>query len=175
MGTLLFATDLGPHTSELLQYFEQMFQDSTSELVVVHAIEPLGSAASALAGAILPEDLRRQLDGQGMLALAKSVQRELARTLASASEQGCRSFERVREIRVVPGRPAEVILAEAERYRVDAIVIGSHGGSATPTALGSVSARVLQTARVPVLLVPLARVAHPEVTSDISRLPTARH
>jgi nucleotide-binding universal stress UspA family protein len=45
--------------------------------------------------------------------------------------------------RVLEGHPAEVILAEAERWRADLVVVGSHGfGPVTRRVLGSVSQAV---------------------------------
>lgn len=52
------------------------------------------------------------------------------------------------------GEPAEVIIEVAERYKVDAIVIGSRGhGFVKRVLLGSVSNQVLQHAPCPVLVV----------------------
>ena len=59
---------------------------------------------------------------------------------------------------LVEGPSVEKILHEAERRRVDAIVIGSHGHAALyRVLLGSVSEGVVRKARCPVLLVPAAR------------------
>lgn len=52
------------------------------------------------------------------------------------------------------GEPAQVIVHQAEVLGADHIVLGSHGWSATLGALlGSVAARVVHGAKVPVLLV----------------------
>ena len=53
------------------------------------------------------------------------------------------------------GRAAEAIAQSAERFVVDAIVLGSHGkGGALQSLLGSVSQGVVSLARRPVVVVP---------------------
>src|SRR6185436_15381482 len=56
------------------------------------------------------------------------------------------------------GKPAETIVAAAERLNVDAISIGSHGRSGVARAvIGSVAEAVVCGARRPVLIVPVRR------------------
>ena len=53
------------------------------------------------------------------------------------------------------GKPAEAIVAAAERLNVDAINLGSHGrGGVARAVLGSVAEAVVRHARYPVLVVP---------------------
>ena len=55
---------------------------------------------------------------------------------------------------VVYGDPAETILAHADKLGANEIVIGSHGAHPVVAAvLGSVAYRVVQEARVPVVVV----------------------
>jgi len=57
---------------------------------------------------------------------------------------------------VESGAPAARIVAYAERYRVDLIVLGTHGRTGVTRALlGSVAERVVRTAPCPVLTVPV--------------------
>lgn len=64
-------------------------------------------------------------------------------------------FDPVSVVDDATGPVAETILAHAERHGVAAIVVGSRGLSASrATILGSVSSRVTQNARHPVLVVP---------------------
>lgn len=61
----------------------------------------------------------------------------------------------VRDIRVLAGHPAEVILKQAKKERADVIVMGSHGHTAFgEMLLGSVAHKVTQRSEIPVLLVP---------------------
>jgi nucleotide-binding universal stress UspA family protein len=82
-------------------------------------------------------------------------------------------------VEVRDGDPDDVLLAAVEDEHADLLVVGSHGVRGMPElALGSTSLRVLQAARVPVLVVPATarRVhlrrptdAHPERASSSPR------
>jgi nucleotide-binding universal stress UspA family protein len=55
---------------------------------------------------------------------------------------------------LLQGSPAEVILSYAKEHGADVIVIGSRGlGGIREFVLGSVSHNVVQSARIPVLVV----------------------
>ncbi|HET6832947.1 MAG TPA: universal stress protein [Acidimicrobiales bacterium] len=69
-----------------------------------------------------------------------------------ARSPGCHRVE------VRDGDPVDVLLAAAEDEPADLLVVGSRGvGDRPELALGSTSLRVLQAARVPVLVVPALR------------------
>lgn len=58
------------------------------------------------------------------------------------------------QVELLQGSPAEVILNYAKEHGIDAIVIGSRGlGGIREFVLGSVSHNVVQSARIPVLVV----------------------
>lgn len=55
--------------------------------------------------------------------------------------------------KVLPGKPANVILREIETEKIDLVVMGSHGyGAIAGAILGSVSQRVLHGAKCSVLI-----------------------
>ncbi|WP_019913663.1 universal stress protein [Paenibacillus sp. HW567] len=57
-------------------------------------------------------------------------------------------------VELLQGSPAEVILSYAKEHAIDVIVIGSRGlGGIREFVLGSVSHNVVQSARIPVLVV----------------------
>jgi nucleotide-binding universal stress UspA family protein len=69
--------------------------------------------------------------------------------------------------RVVPGRPASVILETADEVDADLIVLGSRGrGPITSMILGSVSAEVADQARASVLIARRAGVSRALVATD---------
>jgi nucleotide-binding universal stress UspA family protein len=68
---------------------------------------------------------------------------------------------------LMAGRAASLLLAEAEKWRADLIVVGSRGrGRVTSLLLGSVSTEILERARVPVLVVRRAAAATALVAVD---------
>jgi nucleotide-binding universal stress UspA family protein len=71
------------------------------------------------------------------------------------------------------GHVARRILEEADATRADVIVVGSHGRSGFERlVLGSVTSRLLHTAKVPVLVVPPDAPDQPDVSFDTIVCPT---
>lgn len=86
--------------------------------------------------ASLQQQVRERIDGH--LARAKRALEVPGRTVES---------------KLLLGRPADVIVEEADRIGADVIVVGSHGHGAVASALlGSVSAEVVDHAPCPVLV-----------------------
>jgi len=98
-----------------------------------------------------------------------------ASATVSASERHLGGRDFAVEGRVTRGRPATEIVEEARRFGADLVVLGSRGhGTIEAMVLGSVSAEVVERARVPVLVVrgPEPRLEHVLVAWDHS--PAAR-
>lgn len=88
--------------------------------------------------------------------------RSWRRTLSALVEQTwCAPFAgspATPRVEVHDGDPVDVLLGAAEHEHADLLVVGSRGvGNRQELALGSTSLRVLQAARVPVLVVPARR------------------
>jgi nucleotide-binding universal stress UspA family protein len=140
--TVLAPTDLSavgnaavPHAYALLRG-----TGGVVELCFVHE-HPLPSPAFAY-------DLPVQLTGDERAALDKQLR---ALVPGEAEALGITTHVSV----IDGGKPAETIVAAAERLNVDAISLGSHGRSGVSRALlGSVAEAVVRHARRPVLIVP---------------------
>jgi nucleotide-binding universal stress UspA family protein len=96
---------------------------------------------------------------QELLALAGAERStELLREIPEAAIVG---IERVHlEAASVVGPPAAAILRAAHDHHADAVAVGSRGIGATSGDSGSVSAELLRTADVPVLVIPPTAVNH---------------
>ncbi len=148
---ILYTTDLGPRSLEVLRHaigFAQALQARLHLVTVATPSEHRGSMLSVfvpekpVAGGLGSERIRSTLEGR-LEAFATANPDFDPRTVLES-------------IQVLEGDPAELILREAERIPVDLIVLGSHGH--TPIGemlLGSVAHKVTIKARVPVLLVPI--------------------
>ncbi len=152
--TILYATDLSEHAVLAFRYALSLAQRYDARIVVVHAVEPLSPMTKSMVEVYLTPETRERLEREGRERLMERLRERLE---LFCQEELCtdpQGRDRVRDIRLVEGRPAEVILDEAERVRADLIVMGSHGHSAVgEILLGSTAHRVTQRARVPVLLV----------------------
>jgi nucleotide-binding universal stress UspA family protein len=134
---VLLATDLSPRAETARTLVAGLALPSGSSVRIVYAIEPL------------PTIIR---DEDPILDLTPEDERELQAQLETFAAP-IRSPERSVEIALRFGRAADVIVAEAERFAADLVVVGSRGRGALATMLlGSVSAEVVDRAPCPVLV-----------------------
>jgi nucleotide-binding universal stress UspA family protein len=128
---ILVPTDFSPSAEAALALVRERFPDAACRLL--HVLDPK-RIADPLAGAAPAKAERGALAG------------ELTARLDEVAREG---DERVVEV----GMPVEVILAEAEAWRADLIVMGTHGRTGLAHFLnGSVAERVARRARRPVLI-----------------------
>lgn len=156
--TILFATDMGPHTHYLLQHVNALAEQHRAKVVVMHAIEPPGCFGDAVVQSFIDSDAQSDLLHANMELIVRGVRARLVDMLEEEFIDGQQGLSRIREVQVLPGRPAEAILEQSGRCEADLIILGSHGAATDqPNLLGSVTSRVLTLARVPVYMVPLVR------------------
>jgi nucleotide-binding universal stress UspA family protein len=156
--TILFATDMGLHTQYMLDHVHHLAGLHGADVVVVHAVEPPGHFGNAVVRAYLCDDVHREYKQEGIGRIIEGVKSRLVDVLEEAFFDGQQGLSKIRDVRVLAGKPADVIMQEASRCSADMIMLGSHGqDTASLNILGSVTSRVLQLSRVPVYMVPLLR------------------
>ena len=135
---VLVATDLSSHAEDALALVAGLAMPAGSAVRIVHVVEPF-PAINALAPA---EMLTLAAEGE------REIMTELDRKAAMFRE---RAF--VVQTALVIGRPADMIVDEAQRFHADLVVMGSRGRRrVAATLLGSVSAEVVDRAPCPVLV-----------------------
>lgn len=128
---ILVPTDFSPSGDAAIALVRQKFPGATCRLL--HVLDPQ-RVADPLAGAAPVEAERASLAA------------ELAARLDELARDG---DERVVEV----GAPVEAILADAEAWRADLIVMGTHGRTGLAHFLnGSVAERVARLSNRPVLI-----------------------
>lgn len=156
--TILFATDMGLQTHYLLHHVNALAVEHRARVIVVHAIEPPGYLGEAVVQSFLCLESPVNLVQSGLEQILQGVKARIVDLLEEEFIDGQQGLSRIRDVRVVAGRPADVILSEAGNCNADLIIIGSHGANTDqPNMLGSVTSRVLQLSRIPVYMVPLVR------------------
>jgi nucleotide-binding universal stress UspA family protein len=154
LKTVLYATDLGRHAPRVLRYALSLARSYGGSVAIVHAVEPLGAAARHMVELYTGQEDIAHAEKSRWPELERSL---LGRLQSLCEGEGCTDDAGrglIFGMRVLPGRPDEVILHEAARIAPDVIVMGSHGHSTVgEILLGSTAHRVAQRATVPVLLV----------------------
>ncbi len=155
--TVLFATDLGPYTPLAFVYVESIARHFDAKICLVHAVPPLSEFTEAIVKSYCSDAVKREvLRARNIKGIIESVRDEVFEMIASNHLIEDNLLNRLGDIIIVPGKPAPIILSEADRLKADLIIIGSHGPDAIDHhVLGSVSSKILQLAKVPVFMVPM--------------------
>lgn len=154
--TILLAVDLGVYTSHLLQHAASLSKHYNARLIVVHAIEPLGSLGNALIKTYLEPKVSEELTTSGLDSIIEQIRFRVIDSITDEYMGGDIDLPRLGEVIVRSGAPVDVILDVAEQYDVDLLVLGSHSPDINGH-LGNVSHKILNISKWPVYLVPHAQ------------------
>jgi universal stress protein F len=138
MKTILVALDASPRASDVLAAAVDQARAFGAKLILLRAVGlpvDLPHAALAMAPANILDDLLQRARAE-LSGVAKTVPADVT----------C-------ETKVEPGTAWQTICEVAKEANVDLIVIGSHGYGALDRLLGTTSARVVNHAERPVLVV----------------------
>ncbi|MBC2721941.1 universal stress protein [Desulfosporosinus sp.] len=137
---ILVATDASEYSRRALRTaleIARVFNAEVELLFVIHLREAYWGY-NAVYSILVPQE---QIEEAGELALEATLE---------GIDLGDTSLIKKKE----QGYPASVILDEIDKENVDLVVMGSHGyGPIVGSVLGSVSQRVVQRAKCPVLIV----------------------
>lgn len=153
--TILYATDLGDHMRPVFRQAIQLARLQQGRIIVLHVMEPLSGTAQAVVDAYLSQKKREQLQLDGMHKILESMRARLESFCEEELGQSADASPLVSDVIVHMGRAGDEIPRQAMDKEADLIVMGtcSHGLLGRGL-LGSTAARVVQTSRVPVLVVP---------------------
>jgi nucleotide-binding universal stress UspA family protein len=147
----------------VFRYALALANQHDAQVIAVSALEPLSTFAKSLVELHISHEQSEEIHNQTQ-ARAKELLRERVARLCEkecADDQVC--TQRVSEIRVEEGQPAQVILAAAKEYAVDLIIMGAHRHTMIGDAiLGSTTHKVLHSAAQPVLVVRIPEGFHEE-------------
>ena len=139
---LLHPTDFSKASGPALRKAVELARRQRAELRLVHVVMP---PALFLEDSFMTAKTWRELTD----ASRRAARRRLAPLLARAKKARVKASAAVLE-----GIPFEEIVREAQRRRIDLVVVGTHGRTGVARFfLGSVAARVLALAPCPVLTV----------------------
>ena len=155
VNTILYATDLGLFGPYMLEHVGDLARSHNAKVYVLHVIEPLGIFADAVLESFVPDESKTNLREYGFNEVMASIRDNVRAAFDNDVNELEGSEVWLKDIHVIGGSPAEVILTDAEAIKADLIVLGSHSGrSDIVTPIGSVATKVLQLSPVPVYLVP---------------------
>lgn len=150
--TILYATDLGPGSAHVFRYALGQAQKNQAQITVLKAMEPLSAFGQSLVELHISHSSSEQMHSEARAQVKKQIEEQLHNFCVK--EACIIDEELVPQIRVVEGKPAGVILAEAKAIGADLIVIGSHGHSTLGDALlGHTANQLAHRSEIPLMLV----------------------
>jgi nucleotide-binding universal stress UspA family protein len=154
---ILLAVDLGAFTPHLLQHAASLSNQYRASMVVVHAVEPLGTLGHALLQTYLKPETSKALTTTGIDSVIEQIRERVIDILTDEYMNGDIKLPRLEGVVVKSGSPVEVILSTAQEIGADVIVLGSHSVESGNSHFGSVSQKVLSHSKWPVYLIPHAQ------------------
>ena len=146
---ILVATDFSEASNAAVVQAAQLAAALGAEVTLIHVLAPGGARRSLAPGASKPPPTQVMSADDEQGAALKRVREEVLGALSQV------------RLQLVSGESAaEAIVEQAERLKVDFIVLGTHGRTGLSHALvGSVAEVVVRRARCPVVVVPHAQSA----------------
>lgn len=151
---ILLAVDLGVYTPHLLHHAASLSNQYRASIVVVHAVEPLGSLGHALLQTYLKPETTKALTTTGMDSVVDQIRTQVIDLLTDEYMNGEMQLPRLEGVVVKSGMPVDVILDTAQEIDADVIVLGSHSAETHDNNLGTVPQKVLAHSKWPVYLIP---------------------
>lgn len=151
--TILYATDLSDHSSNVFQMALDLAKQYKAKLLFLHVVEPLGTTAAAAVNVYFPSGALEALYSQSMDEAYKNINKKME-SLYKKKLEAVMPNEHFQSY-IIEGIPASTIIKSAEKMDADIIVLGSHSHSMLDKLLiGSVANKVVNQSTKPVLLIP---------------------
>jgi nucleotide-binding universal stress UspA family protein len=153
---ILYATDLGIYGPYLMQHVMMLAARFDSEIVVVHAVEPLGIFAKSVIDTYLEPSESEAFAREGFDAVLATIRERVMDAFQEEFSDDEHTRERIAHVYVDAGKPVDVILNRAADEHADLIVVGSHSQNTESAGqLGTVAGKLLQLSDVPIYMVPI--------------------
>lgn len=152
--TILFAAGLGNDTRYVLGHALNLAQKHGARLYVIHSHEALNITDQNLAEIYMLQEGMEDAFEKSLLDTEEKVRLYLEEVCQQVLAKNSAAPELIAEIRVTRHAPKAAILAAAEEFKADLIVMGAHRHFVLNDALlGSTTMKILHSATIPVLVV----------------------
>lgn len=157
--TILFATDLSVNSEFACRYAVYLAEKTDAKIHVLHIAEKLpAEAREALeqSESWMEKFETNEQFHKDRLDNSKRLLTECFDRFWQSLDKAERKLRNhISSMHVIESQPAEAIVQYAEKIEADMIVMGTHQKGAITAFLGSISRRVLKTATIPMLVVPI--------------------
>ena len=156
INKILYTTSLGPYTRSVYRHAIQLAQQNNAELIMLHAVNPVGELGEALIRQYLPQELVAKVHKEGI----SRVIAQMEERVRLFFDEELNSLDYPVQVAVTPkvieGNHNEVILETAQQEQVDMIVMGTENKLGLHSQ-SHTTQQVIKRAKVPVLVVPTGK------------------
>ncbi len=145
MKRILVAIDLMDETDQLIETAKRLIKQCNGELCIVHSESIENYLVSS------EFDIYPSIEIPAMIDIRKkSIETQLKKIAAGLTKEGI-----VSQCILMDGTTAENILKEANEFKADLIIIGSHKhGRFYHLILGSLHDRLINNSSIPIMIIP---------------------
>ncbi len=158
--TILYPTDLGIYSNYMLQQVLALAEDNNARVIIMHAVEPMGVFADAVLETYVPREMMGELKAYGLDAVMDAIRQQVLEAFQQELIDSPYDADRIVDMRVLKGSPADMILQESVVVGADLITLGSCGVMRDLPLLGSTASKVLQLSQIPVYMIPVVYTQH---------------
>ncbi|MGK2945026.1 MAG: universal stress protein [Desulfuromonadales bacterium] len=163
INKILYATGMGAGAPYVFRYALALARQHDAQIIAVSALEPLSTFARSLVELHISHEQSAEIHCKAQIQAKEQLRERIARLCEKECGTDPQCKQRVNEIRIDEGQPAQVILTAAREYAVDMIIMGAHRHTVIGDAvLGSTTHKVLHSAAQPVLVVRIPAGFHEE-------------
>lgn len=154
--TILYPTDLGSHMRPVFRFAISLARQYQAKIEMLHVLESLSLSSRRVMEIYLSKQEVDRLREDGFREVRHKMRKRLADFCESELGVPAEESGLILETRVMLGSPAETICDEAEKRKVDLIVMGTHTDpSLGHRLIGSTARKLTHISRIPVLIVPV--------------------
>lgn len=160
---ILYATGMGAGAPHVFRYALALAKHHDAQIIAVSALEPLSTFAQSLVELHISHEQSAQIHRDAQTQAKQRLRERIAQLCEKECGLDPQCAQRVSEIRIEEGQPAQVVLAAARACAADLIIMGSHRHTVIgDTVLGTTTHKVLHSATQPVLVVRIPEGFHEE-------------
>ena len=152
--TILYATGMGAGSPHVFRYAMAIAKQHDAQIIAVSALETLSAFAQSLVSVHIPADKQEYIHTEAHQHAKDKLQKRIAQLCQKECGNDPQCEQRLSEIRIEDGAPAQVVLNVAKEINADLIIMGSHRHTVIGDAmLGTTTHKVLHSTSIPVLVV----------------------
>ena len=164
--TILYPTDLGIYSNYMLQQVLALAEDNNARVIIMHVVEPIGVFADAVLETYVPREMMGELKAYGLDAVMDAIRQQVLEAFQQELIDSPYDADRIVDMRVIKGQPADMILQESVVLGADLITMGSSSVMRDFPLLGATASKVLQLSQIPVYMIPVAYTQHYAQSSE---------